>query len=106
MQSLEMAQQVASNIVIRRIIDNMRTNVRAGGNLGEPVSATTHGSANDSSRGGNRQTGRIAGEERQLPGSRTGCHRKASHCQIGAGINNRHGNNGGVVCTGNLPAYV
>jgi type IV pilus assembly protein PilC len=39
MQSLEVAGQIVDNVVIDRIINRMRTNVRAGGNLEEPLSA-------------------------------------------------------------------
>lgn len=40
MQSLEMAGQIVENVVMSRIIDGIRTNVKAGGNLEEPISAS------------------------------------------------------------------
>ena len=40
MQSLEMAGEIVENVVMTRIIDNISTNVRAGGNLEEPIAAS------------------------------------------------------------------
>lgn len=41
MQSLEVAGQIVNNVVMDRIIDGVRMNVRAGGNLEEPLSANS-----------------------------------------------------------------
>jgi len=41
MQSLKVAGQIVNNVVIDRIIDGVRMNVRAGGNLEEPLSANS-----------------------------------------------------------------
>lgn len=40
MQSLEMAGQIVENTIMSRVIDSVSTNVRAGGNLEEPISAS------------------------------------------------------------------
>ncbi len=40
MQSLEMAGQIVENTVMRRVIDSVSANVKAGGNLEEPISAS------------------------------------------------------------------
>lgn len=40
MQSLEMAGQIVENVVMSRVIEGIRTNVKAGGNLEEPISAS------------------------------------------------------------------
>ena len=40
MQSLEMAGEIVENVVMTRIIDSISINVRAGGNLEEPIAAS------------------------------------------------------------------
>ncbi len=40
MQSLEMAAEIVENVIMSRIVDSVSANVRAGGNLEEPIAAS------------------------------------------------------------------
>ena len=40
MRSLEMASEIVDNVIMRRVVDSVSANVRAGGNLEEPIAAS------------------------------------------------------------------